>query len=261
MLEIKNLTVFYEVNGEYRKALKGVNLNLDKGETLSLIGESGAGKTTLALSIPGLLPENARVEGDIRVDGVSIFSMKERELMMMRRKKISIIFQEPGSCLMPGIKVGRQMMNVVRIRRGVESGSDIEKIAKDYLERVGLDVSRVWDLYPDELSGGMAQRVLIAMALCVEPVIVIADEPTSALDSVNQYLILNLIKELQREFNFGLLLISHDLRIAVNFSDRVAILKDGEIVEYGETLAVLKNPGHDYTRKLIEAALRMSVFA
>lgn len=259
LLDVKNLNVSFKVNSEYVKVLRGINLQLESGETLSVIGESGAGKTTLALSIPRLLPDNASVEGRIEVDGQDVLSLTEKEMMFLRRNKMSVIFQEPSLCLIPGVKVGRQLTNVVKVRRGIWIRSEAERIARMYLERVGLDDNWVFGLYPQELSGGMAQRVLVAMALCVEPVIVIADEPTSALDSINQFLILNLIKKLQKELNFGLLLISHDLRIAVNYSDRVIILSNGEIVEEGDTLTVIKNPKHQYTKQLIEAAMRMSI--
>lgn len=254
ILEIEDLVVEYKTERAVVHALNGVTLTLNKGESLGLVGESGAGKTTTALSILNLLPESSASvkHGDIRYHGKSVFQMNSRELQAMRGGKISMIFQNPLTALNPVFTVGEQIAMVLRVHRGMSRRAASER-AKELLEMVGIAGYRIKD-YPNQFSGGMRQRVGIAAGLACNPELLIADEPTTALDVTIQAQILDLLRTLRRELDLSYLFISHDLNVVYQLCDRVLVMKEGRIVEQGTVDDIFDHPKDDYTRQLLAAA-------
>lgn len=251
LLEIKDLKVEYVTERARCYALNGVNLQIHRGESIGLVGESGAGKTTTALSILNLLPKDVGkvTGGSITFDGRDIFSMPKGELEEIRGDRIAMIFQNPLTALNPTFTVGEQIAMVLRRHRGMKRKQANEEAAK-LLERVGIAGYRIKN-YPHEFSGGMRQRVGIAAGLACNPSLLIADEPTTALDVTIQAQILELMKELQKDFNTAILFITHDLGVVAKMCDRVAVMYLGKIVESADAREIYANPQHPYTRGLI----------
>lgn len=247
LLEVKNLQVKYETGRAVSYALNGVNLTIAKGEALGLVGESGAGKTTTALSMLNLIsqPAGKKTGGDVLFNGKSVFEMSTKELMAMRGSKISMIFQNPLTSLNPVFTVGEQIGMVLRKHQNASKKDAMEQAGK-LLEIVGIPAARVNE-YPHQFSGGMRQRVGIAAALACNPALLIADEPTTALDVTIQAQILELIKDLLVKFDSSLLMITHNLGIVAEICQSVAVMYAGRIVEYGSVEEVFNNTLHPYT--------------
>lgn len=253
VLEIEDLFVQYKSERATAYALNGINIALAKGESLGLVGESGAGKTTMALSILNLLPKGAGkvTNGDIRFHGKSVFKMRKRELHEMRGGKISMIFQNPLTALNPVFTIGEQIAMVSRLHKGLSKKEALED-AKNMLEMVGIPRSRVNE-YPGQFSGGMRQRVGIAAALVGNPEVLIADEPTTALDVTIQAQILKIMKDMQKSFSTATIMITHNLGIVSELCQNVAVMYAGHIIEYGLVEEVFAHPAHPYTRGLLDA--------
>jgi peptide/nickel transport system ATP-binding protein len=257
LLEIKNLHVQYVTDTDIVKALNGVDLKLRKGESLGLVGETGAGKTTTALSIMQLIPypPGITVEGEILYKGKDIIYNTAKENENMRGNGISMIFQDPMTALNPVMTILSQLSEIV-INHKKLSNAEAEKASIEILELVGVNKERCND-YPHQFSGGMRQRVVIAMALLCRPEILIADEPTTALDVTIQAQVLEIIKGLIGKLQMSLLLITHDLGVVAESCDNVAIMYSGQIVEYGSVYDVYTNPKHNYTRSLFNSMPRL----
>ncbi|MEM8592291.1 MAG: ABC transporter ATP-binding protein [Pseudomonadota bacterium] len=249
VLQVSNLKVGFGSN----LAVKGVSFDIKPGETVALVGESGSGKSVTALSTVSLLGSNARVSGSVTYNGEELVGMTERELMRIRGNDISFIFQEPMTSLNPLHTLEKQLTESIALHQGVQ-GEEARARVLDLLKKVGIrDAESRLTAYPHQLSGGQRQRVMIAMALANGPELLIADEPTTALDVTIQAQILELLAELKRSEGMSLLFITHDLGIVRQFADRVCVMKDGAIVEAGETKEVFGNPQHPYTLKLLNA--------
>ena len=257
LLEINNLRTYYFTLRGVVKAVDNVSLSLEKGESLGIVGESGCGKSTLAWSLLGLVPPPGKiVGGSIKIDGKEITKMSEAQLRReIRWKKISMIFQGAMNALNPVYKVGDQIIETMILHANMEREEALEKASK-LVEQVGL-TPEILDRYPHELSGGQKQRIVIAMAIALEPDIVIADEPTTALDVVVQAQILNLLKKLYREKGLSLILITHDLGVVAELSEKIAVMYAGKLVEYGTAEQIFLNPKHPYTESLIKAVPRL----
>ncbi|MBE3095402.1 MAG: ABC transporter ATP-binding protein [Actinobacteria bacterium] len=254
LLNISKLkVVFYTYRGII-KALNGVELWMNKGERLGIVGETGCGKSVTALSIMGLIEQPGEIiEGDILFEDKLLTSMKENDLINIRGKEISMIFQEPNAALNPVMKVGFQIAESIGKVKNKRIGKEVYAEVRRMLEIAGLDWERTINLYPHELSGGMAQRVMIAMALSSNPKLLIADEPTSALDVTIQAQILELLDELVKKFGNAVILITHDMGVAAEFCDKMAVMYAGNMVEYAKTTNIFENPHHPYTRGLLKA--------
>jgi len=254
LLNISKLkVVFYTYRGII-KALNGVELWMNKGERLGIVGETGCGKSVTALSIMGLIEQPGEIiEGDILFGDKLLTSLKENDLINIRGKEISMIFQEPNAALNPVMKVGFQIAESISKVKNKKMGKEIYVEVRRMLEIAGLDWERTINLYPHELSGGMAQRVMIAMALSSNPKLLIADEPTSALDVTIQAQILKLLDELVKKFGNAVILITHDMGVAAEFCDKMAVMYAGNMVEYARTTSIFENPHHPYTKGLLKA--------
>jgi len=252
LLDIKDLNVRYTVDKVVSRAVNGINLTIRKGEVMGLVGETGAGKTTTALSILGLLPKYiTKVDGEILFDDENLAKANEKKLRSIRGKRISMIFQDPMTSLNPVFKVGQQIADVIKFHNTKTEAVDVESRVDELLDMVGIPPSRKGD-YPHQFSGGMKQRVMIAIAIACNPDLLIADEPTTALDVTIQAQVIKMMRGLQRELGSSVLLITHDLGIVANFCDTVAIMYAGEIVEHGtlEDLFDKSRPHHPYTHGL-----------
>ena len=247
LLEVKDLVVQYQTNVGTVEAVNDVSFSIGKGETLGLVGETGAGKTTIALSIIGLLPTPpSRVRaGSVKLSGEELLTKSKKEMAKYRGKQISMIFQDPMTALNPTQCVGEQIAEVIRIHEKC-SKSEAEKKAVDMLAMVGIRGERYKD-YPHQFSGGMKQRVVIAIALACDPELLIADEPTTALDVTIQAQVLDMMKKLREKLGTSMLMITHDLGVVAEICDRVAVIYAGEIVEYGTVEHIFRNPRHPYT--------------
>ncbi|MCE4612422.1 MAG: ABC transporter ATP-binding protein [Desulfurococcales archaeon] len=257
LLEVRDLqTYFYTIRGIV-KAVDKVSFDLEKGEVLGLAGESGCGKSTIAWSLLGLVPPPGRiVGGSIKIDGNDITKMGEPEIRRkIRWKKISMIFQGAMNALTPVYTIGYQIAEPLIYHMGLSKKEAYERAA-ELLASVGLS-KEFLNRYPHQLSGGQKQRVVIAMALVLEPDIVIADEPTTALDVVVQYQVINLLKRINREKKIAMIVISHDLSLIAQMADKVAIMYAGRIVEYGPSEKVFNDPQHPYTQLLLKAIPRL----
>lgn len=244
ILEIKDLHVEYETSDDTNYALNGINLNIKKGETLGLVGETGAGKTTIALSILRLLQSGVGkvTSGEILLEGENLLKVSETEIRKIRGDKVSMIFQDPMSSLNPVLTVGDQIGEAISLHRNV-SKKELSDLVDQTLELVGIPKSRKYD-YPHQFSGGMKQRVIIAIALSTNPELLIADEPTTALDVTIQAQVLHLMDELKEKLNMSMLFITHDLGIVAQTCDHVAIIYAGKIIEFGTVYEIF-----DKTRK------------
>ena len=253
LLEVKKLTVQYTTDDAVIHAVNGISFDIEEGQTLGIVGETGAGKTTTCLSILRLISSTSGQiqEGEILFEGNDILKKSESEMRKIRGQKISMIFQDPMTALNPVIPVGKQISEVIRKHQKC-SRTEATARAGEMLNKVGIAPERASD-YPHQFSGGMKQRVVIAMALACNPKLLLADEPTTALDVTIQAQMLEMIKELQREFHTAMILITHDLGIVAETCDSVAIMYAGELVEYGTAEHIFEDPLHPYTVGLFEA--------
>ncbi len=250
ILEIKDLTIQYHADKRIVEAVNKLNLTLKKGESLGLVGETGAGKTTTALGIMGLIPNppGKVVDGEILFEGEDLLKLNKKKLREVRGKKISMIFQDPMTSLNPVVTVGDQIAENIRIHEKCSKAQAVVK-ATETLEMVGIPGERYGE-YPHQFSGGMKQRVVIAIALSCNPDLLLADEPTTALDVTIQAQVLDLIVKLKKEKQTSMILITHDLGIVAEVCDKVAIMYAGEIVEFGSLEQIYNNTCHPYTKGL-----------
>jgi len=259
-LKVKNLKTYFFTDDGVVKAVDGVNFEVYPGETLGIVGESGCGKSVTSLSILRLLDEKGRiVDGEIIFDGKDLTKLSEDEMRDIRGNDIAMIFQEPMVALNPVYTIGDQIMEAIILHQKV-SKDEARKIAIDMLRKVGIpEPEKRVDEYPHELSGGMRQRAMIAMALSCHPKLLIADEPTTALDVTIQAQILELMKQLQKDLGMSIIMITHDLGVIAEVSDRVAVMYAGKIVEYTDVKRLFKDPKHPYTWALLNAIPRMDI--
>ena len=253
LLQVRDLSIGIAQAGKVLQLTDGVNFSVSKGEIHGLIGESGCGKSITSLAIMGLLPEpgGALVSGEIHLGEANIFNSDESRLNELRGRKMSMIFQEPFAAMNPLIRVGDQMLEIFDYH---SVDFDRHQKIKDLLREVGLtDFTRILRSYPHELSGGMLQRVMIAMSLLLDPELLIADEPTTALDVTVQAQIMNLIVRLRKERQMSVLLISHNISLMAQYADRISVMYAGQVVEDQDIEPFLKNPSHPYSRGLMGA--------
>ena len=253
ILDIKDLVIHYETDEEVVEAVNKINLSLEKGEILGLVGETGAGKTTTALGIMRLLPPKVGhvIQGNIFFEGKDLMECSEKDMRSIRGKKISMIFQDPMTALNPVKTVGDQIAEVVELHDNCSKAEALKR-AQEMLAMVGIVPERYKE-YPHQFSGGMKQRIVIAIALACEPDLLIADEPTTALDVTIQAQILDMMRKLQKEKGTSMILITHDLGVVAEMCDHCAVMYAGEIVEYGTTEQVFDNPKHPYTKALYQS--------
>ncbi|MCF8885686.1 MAG: ABC transporter ATP-binding protein [Aigarchaeota archaeon] len=258
LLEINQLKLYYKTLRGIVKAVDNVSFDVEAGEAIGIVGESGCGKTSMANAIIKMLPSNvALYQGRIILDRINIVDLPEDEVRRkIRWRYISIVFQGAMNVLNPVIKVGYQIAEPLIIHAGMDK-EEAYKIVKEKMRLVGLH-EEVFDRYPHELSGGMKQRVVIAMALVMNPKIIILDEPTSALDVSIQAQIMNLLKKLKRDLNISMIFITHDIALSSDISDKIAVMYAGQIVEIGSAEQVLLSPKHPYTQKLLRATPRLT---
>jgi len=250
-LQVEDLTIAF--NGGATPVVRGVSFEIAPGEAFGLVGESGSGKSLTCRSVLGLLPPAAAVGGRVRLGDRSLFDLSRRELQHVRGSQVSMVFQDPMTALNPVLRVGDSVAQVIQSHRRVDRRA-ARREAIEIMGRVGIrDASRRSRSYPHEFSGGMRQRILIAMALASQPTLLLADEPTTALDVIVQAGILRLIDRLRREESMSLLLVSHDISIVAGMCERVGVMYAGQLVEEGPTAEVLFRPRHPYTRALIES--------
>lgn len=252
-VEINNLVVEFKTDDDIVKAVNGVNLKVERGKTLGLVGETGAGKTTTALSILRLIPNPPGIikEGTITLDGHNIFDYSENEMDKIRGNKVSMIFQDPMTSLNPVITVGEQIAEGIQIHQNLNKNEAMKK-AEEMLELVGIQKERSTE-YPHQFSGGMKQRVVIAIALSCNPQLLIADEPTTALDVTIQAQVLELMKKLREKYNTSMIMITHDLGIVAEVCDEVSIMYAGKIVEHGNLEDIFEKTKHPYTEGLFNS--------
>jgi len=261
LLEMRNVSVTLPVGDEMTDIVLDISLVLNRGERFGIVGESGSGKSITALAAMGLLPDQMSVNGTLRFDGQDLLKLPEAELCKLRGRRMAMIFQEPMIALNPLKSIGAQVAEGRRLHFG-ENRADAEHKARVLLERVGLPAPRFnLGLYPHQLSGGQRQRVMIAMAIACEPDLLIADEPTTALDVTTQAKILDLLDELIDESGMALMLITHDLGVVSEMTDRMAVMYSGRIVETGATETVFQNMAHPYTRSLFAASPHSALFS
>jgi oligopeptide/dipeptide ABC transporter ATP-binding protein len=252
LLEVQDLQTYFYTRDGVAKAVDGVSFHVHKGEVLGIVGESGCGKSITSLSIMRLIPKPGKIEnGKILFNGVNLLDLNKAEITKMRGQKISMIFQQPTGSLNPVYMAGAQISEVFELHKNIKGKLGHEK-AVEMLRKVGIpDPERRAKAYPHEMSGGMAQRVMIAMALSLQPELLIADEPTTALDVTIQAQILDLMRGLQRELGSAIILITHDLGVVAEMCDRVAVMYAGQVVEETDVRTLFRNPKHPYTQGLI----------
>jgi len=252
LLDIRDLKVYYFARRGTVRAVDNVSLKLTKGESLGLVGESGCGKSTLGLAILRLVPEPGRiVAGSIMFDGLDLTKLPEEDMRRIRGSRIAMVFQDPMTSLNPLMKIGEQLIETLMVHGETDKEVAKEK-AISILGDVGIGPERFND-YPHQLSGGMRQRVMVAMALILKPDLVIADEPTTALDVITQAQIIDLMKDLKEKYKMSLIFISHDISLVSEVADRMAVMYAGQVVEMGDILSIFDEPLHPYTKALLEA--------
>jgi len=258
MLEVKDLSVIFELSSGPVKAVEKVSFEVEKGKTLGLLGESGSGKSTVALSLLKLVSHPGRISsGKVLLDGQDLLKLEDKELRKVRGRRISMIFQDPFTSLNPVFTVGEQIAEAVRLHQGLGNHKAWEKAVEM------LDLCKIKDPkgrahnYPHQFSGGMRQRVMAAMALSCQPDFLIADEPTTALDVTIQAQILDLIQSLQKQLGFGMIFITHNFALVKQLCEEVVILKKGEVVEAGKTQKVFNAPQQAYTKNLVDSLIAM----
>tara|TARA_B100001971_G_scaffold75603_1_gene69753 strand:+ start:4246 stop:5247 length:1002 start_codon:yes stop_codon:yes gene_type:complete len=254
VLSVTGLKTWFHTRDGIAKSVDGVDLEAQPGKVLGVVGESGCGKSVTALSIMRLIPPPGRIEnGQVLFKGEDLLSLSPTEMAKLRGEHISMIFQDPGSSLNPVVTAGNQIAEMYEIHRQTAARANQDK-AIEMLEKVGIpDPGQRASAYPHELSGGMAQRVMIAMALACEPQLLIADEPTTALDVTIQSQILELIRELQEQTRTAVILITHDLGVVAQMADRIAVMYAGEVVEESDVTNLFDEPRHPYTRQLLKS--------
>ena len=252
-LEIQGLKVVYTSDEETVYAVNGVDLSLERGQTLGLVGETGAGKTTIAKSILRILPERQSkiTAGEIRIEGENLLEKPERDMLPIRGNKVAMIFQDPMTALNPTMTVGEQISEVIALH-GKGTRQEVENRTIEMLEMVGIPAERYLE-YPHQFSGGMKQRVVIAMALACNPELLLADEPTTALDVTIQAQVLDMINNLKKKFNTAMILITHDLGVVAETCDMVAVIYAGQVVEYASKEELFDNKKHPYTQGLFSS--------
>ena len=253
MLEVRNLSVFFPEGeeGNVSHAVRDISFSMEQGEILAVIGESGSGKSMTALSIAGLLPAQAASSGRILFEGSDLMTLDGKERRKIQGKEISMIFQEPMTSLNPVMKIGKQVEEVLLLHTGFDRAQRRERVRKALLDAGLADPDSVCGAYPHQLSGGMRQRAMIAMAIVAEPRLMIADEPTTALDRRIQGQILSLLKQLNKDRRMGILFISHNLEVVRDFCGRILVMYEGRIVESGTPEEIFSHPQEDYTKKLL----------
>jgi peptide/nickel transport system ATP-binding protein len=257
LLAIENLTITFPTPSGPVDVVKDLSVQLDAHSTLGIVGESGSGKSMTSLAIMGLLPRGAQTQGSIRLNGQELLGKTDKQLRGIRGEKIAMVFQDPLSSLNPYYPVGLQIEEAYRAHRG-GSRKAARAVVIDALERVKIaDAGRRVDHYPHQFSGGMRQRIMIAMALCLEPELLIADEPTTALDVTVQAQILELLADLKQETGSGMVFITHDLAVVSQVAEHLLVMKSGEVVERGSIETVFSGPRHPYTRALLAALPRI----
>ncbi|HSQ90243.1 ABC transporter ATP-binding protein [Romboutsia sp.] len=252
LLEVKNLHVNFATYGGQVQAVRGVTFDLYKGETLAIVGESGSGKSVACKTIMRILSSNAIIkEGEILFEGKDLTKLEEKDMEKLRGKDIAMVFQDPMTSLNPTMTIGKQIMEGIIKHQGV-SKEEAKKKAIELIDLVGIsDPEKRFKQYPHQFSGGMRQRIVVAISLACNPKILIADEPTTALDVTIQAQILELIKDLQRKTGVAVIFITHDLGVVANMADRVAVMYAGKIIEYGTSNDIFYNPQHPYTWGLL----------
>ncbi|HCZ06371.1 MAG TPA: peptide ABC transporter ATP-binding protein [Thermotogae bacterium] len=260
ILQVKDLRTYFYTEDGVVKAVDGVSFEVYEGETLGIVGESGCGKSVTSLSILRLLDEKGRIEsGEIIYKGKNLLELSESEMRKIRGNEIAMIFQEPMTALNPVYTIGDQIMEAIILHQGL-SKDEARKLAIDMLRKVGIpEPEKRVDEYPHELSGGMRQRAMIAMALSCNPSILIADEPTTALDVTIQAQILELMQQLQKEYGMSIIMITHDLGVIAEMSDRVLVMYAGKVVEHASVRELFKNPKHPYTWGLMNSIPRLDI--
>jgi len=253
LLEVDSLTIDYLARRGNIRAVDDVSLSMEKGETLGLVGESGSGKSTLGLSLLRLVPyPGVIVDGRIRIDGTDILSLSEEEMRSIRGRKVSFVFQDPMTSLNPVKKIGDHFIELIRTHEPKVSEEEALKRAENILNDLGILPERIND-YPHQFSGGMRQRIMIALAIALNPDLVIADEPTTALDVIVQAKILDLLKSLRDAYGMALILITHDLSIVLERCDKIVVMYAGQMVEYADSTILHKTPRHPYTQGLLRS--------
>ncbi|RUS53783.1 peptide ABC transporter ATP-binding protein [Kurthia sp. 3B1D] len=254
LLEVKNLKINFKTYAGIVQAVRGVNFEVKQGETLCIVGESGSGKSVTSNALMKLIPQPPGIyaEGQILFDGRDLVPMTEKEMTKIRGNEIAMIFQDPMTALNPTMRIGKQIMEVILKHKKNTSKAEAKKRAIELIDQVGIPFpEQRFKQYPHEFSGGMRQRIVIAIALAAEPKLLIADEPTTALDVTIQAQIIELMKEIQRTSNTAIIFITHDLGVVANIADRVAVMYAGQIVEYGTANEIFYNPKHPYTWGLL----------
>lgn len=251
LLDIRDLSVRF--NGQTQNAVNDLSCVVRSGTTLGIVGESGSGKSTACLSLLGLVPSTAKVTGSAMFEGEDLLAKSSKDLQHIRGRQIGLIYQDPMAALNPVRSIGSQLCEPLRIHLGLRR-RDARETACTLLEKVGISnpVEKLKS-YPFQFSGGMRQRVVIAMAISCNPSLLIADEPTTALDVTVQAQVLGLLRDLQRELQISMIFVSHDIAVVASVADDVAVMKKGQLVEYGSAYSVLHSPAHSYTRKLLDS--------
>lgn len=248
--KVHNLSICFQSQNENNEVVKGIDFSLEKGKTLAIVGESGSGKSVTALSFTQLLPKSCQVKGKVLYQQKNLLTLSNKAIRHFRGREIAYIFQEPGACLNPTISVGAQIAEAIRLHQ--PKVRDIKKMVISFLDKVGIDMAeKRYSSYPHQFSGGMQQRIMIAMALACQPKILVADEPTTALDVTTQKQIMHLLKTIKQQMGMSVILITHNFGLVSNFADDVIVMFRGKIVESGPVKEVLNNPQHPYTKGLI----------
>ncbi|WP_400084002.1 oligopeptide/dipeptide ABC transporter ATP-binding protein [Yoonia sp. R78084] len=257
LLEIEDLKVTFTTADGDVNAVNGVSFHIDKGETLAIVGESGSGKSQTAFATMGLLAKNGRATGKARFDGQDLLQMSQREFNAIRSKDIAMIFQDPMTSLNPYLKVSDQMAEVLMLHKGIGKSQAVRESAH-MLDAVRIpDAAARITMYPHEFSGGMRQRIMIAMSLLCQPRLLIADEPTTALDVTVQAQIMQLLGDIRQDFGTAVILITHDLGVVAGFCDRTLVMYGGQVMEEGTTDDIFATPAHPYTSGLLKAVPRL----
>jgi oligopeptide transport system ATP-binding protein len=257
LIDVKDLGVLFQTSDGPVYAVNGINFRLDRGQTLGIVGESGSDKSQSVLAMMGLLARNGRASGQALYDGHDLLAMKPAALNRIRGNRVAMIFQDPMTSLNPYLTVERQMTEVLQFHKGLDRKAARKRSVELLAAVKNLEAARRIDMYPHEFSGGMRQRVMIAMALLCEPEVLIADESTTALDVTVQAQILDLLRELQREFGTAIVFITHDLGVVAGLCDQVMVLYGGRVMEQGSAHDIFYRPTHPYTRGLLGAVPRL----
>lgn len=257
LLEIEDLKVTFKTADGDVNAVNGVSFNIDAGETLAIVGESGSGKSQTAFATMGILAQNGKATGRAMFDGKDLLTMKRRELNKIRSQDIAMIFQDPMTSLNPYLRISDQMAEVLQIHKGMSKRDAVVESAR-MLDAVKIpDAKNRITMYPHEFSGGMRQRIMIAMSLLCQPKLLIADEPTTALDVTVQAQIMDVLSDLRRDLGTAVILITHDLGVVAGFCDRTLVMYGGQVMEEADTSPLFKSPTHPYTKGLLQAVPRL----